>query len=402
MNRVDPATTAADRLPHRRFQPFRQEQAVEARRAARWPAGMLGMLALVAAIEAALEGAGPRFHDQLCDCWALSARAARTEAPSADILVLGDSLAKHGLVPRVLNEVTGRRAYSLATPAAPAAAAEALLRRALDAGARPSAVVFDLKQGLLLGSPHFSLKYWPQVLSPLGAVRLAVELRKGAHVGELLAGMTLPSFRYRHEVRGDLLCALQGQTSPWRSLNALGRRHWAVNDGAHLATPRPSYDGVVSEDEHWTYMSRGFEVHRANRTYARRLVALAESSGARAYLLLPPMVPQLSERRLKTGAEAKYEAFIRTLQDEFPGLTVLDGRSSGYPPSAFIDPVHLNARGALAVSEGVGSVLRRDLDGRGPVEPRRWVRLPDYHDKPLPDWVEHVELSRARLGAAVN
>jgi hypothetical protein len=149
-------------------------------------------------------------------------------------------------------------------------------------------------------------------------------------------------------------------------------------------------------------MSRGFEVHRINRAYARRLVALAQSSGARTYLLLPPMVPQLYERRALTGAEAKYEAFVRTLQDEFSGLTVLDARGSSYPPSAFIDPIHLNAKGALAVSEGVGAVLRRDLDGRGPVEPRRWIHLPGYRDRPLPDWVEHVELSRARLGTSLN
>lgn len=390
-------SVAPERLPHRTFRPAVREGHAGARNAAKVPLGLLGAVALVAAVEASIVRAGPRFLDPVGYCWALAAEAAKTEAPGCGVLLVGDSLVKHGLAPRVVSEKTSQRAYNLAIPAAPAPATEAVLRRAFDAGARPDAVVVDLKPGLLAGGPKYSLRYWPQVLSPSDAVRLAMTTGSSSFAGELLLHAALPSFRSRHEIRGDLMAALGGETGPLRKLNALGERHWSVNEGANLATPRADYSGDVSEAEHTRYLSRGFSAHRVNAMYARRIIGLALDRGAKTYLLLPPAVPQLMERRTRTGAEGKYEAFVEKLRKEFPQLTVLDARASGYPPSAFVDPVHLSALGALALSDDVADVLRRDLDAHDRKPAGAWVRLPAYRERPLPDALEHVELSRARL-----
>lgn len=398
-----PGVTTPDRLPHRRYRAAERTapRAGRSRGVGGLPLGFVGMAVLVAAVESSVAGAGSRFLDPTAFCWSLAASSACGPARGCEVLLAGDSLVKHGLVPGVIREATGRRSYNLAVAAGPAPATEALLRRALDAGARPRAVVFDLKPGLLVGGPRFSLRYWPQVLGPGDAVRLALDARGGSFAGELLATSVLSSFRSRHEIRGDVLAALRGETGPLRALNALCRRNWTVNDGANLATPRPGYDGAVSEAEHERYLSRRFFVHRVNAAAARRIVALARERGARPYLLLPPAVPEVTAQRERSGAEAKHEAYVRSLQVRYPELTVLDARGSAYPPSAFIDPVHLSAPGALALSEDVGAVLRRDLDG-GSIPLRRWVRLPPYRARPLPAGLEHVELSRARLAAATR
>ena len=71
---------------------------------------------------------------------------------------------------------------------------------------------------------------------------------------------------------------------------------------------------------------------------------------------------------------------------------MLDARESGYPASVFVDPIHLDSRGTLALSADVAAVLRDDLDRPGePRPPKRWVRLPDYRERPWPADLEDVE-----------
>ena len=388
------AFTAVDVLaPHRRFRPVR----VVKKTATTPPIGLFGAFALILMVESAVISAGPRFLDPVAYCWSLAEADARLRAPGCEVLLVGDSLVKHGLAPRVLSAVTHRPTWNLAVAAGPAPATEALLRRALDSGARPKAVVFDLKPGLLAGGPKFALRYWPQILSPSETLRLIRAARSTSFAAELIVTTALPTFRSRHEIRGDLSAALAGATGPLRDLNALGARHWSVNGGANLATPRADYSGDVTEADHKQFLSQWFAAHRVNAAAARRVAALACRQGSKAYLLLPPTVPKLMERRLATGTEAKYEAFVRSLQAEFPSLIVLDARASGYPPSAFVDQIHLSVTGALALSDDVAQVLRHDLDAAGPSSSGRWVRLPEYRERPLPDDLEHVELSRARL-----
>jgi hypothetical protein len=342
------------------------------------------MLALIVAVELTVARQGPALMDPIGYSWAFSERAARLEAPGRELLCLGDSLAKHGLIPRVLEQGTRRPAYNLAAPASPSPVTYHLLRRALDAGARPAAVVFDFEPGLLVGGPRFAVKQWPRVLTlweTLGLIRTA---RGGGFAAELLLTTVLPSLNARHEVRGRIVEALRGDPPKAAELNAMMGRNWTINDGGHLATPRPSFTGEVSEAEHRQHLSHGFHAHRVNALYARRLLDLAAEQDIRAYLVIPPSTPQLQQRREQTGARAKYDAFLRSLQKRSPGLTVLDARGSGYPPSVFVDPIHLDARGGAALSAVVAEVVRRDLDG-GHAPPGRWVRLSAYRPTPVPE-----------------
>src|SRR5690349_5489229 len=78
------------------------------------PAGLLGALGLVLAVESFVAGRPLRFLDVPSLSRRFSARAAEREAPGRELLLLGDSLVKVGLVPEVLAGRSGRSAYNLA------------------------------------------------------------------------------------------------------------------------------------------------------------------------------------------------------------------------------------------------------------------------------------------------
>jgi len=69
----------------------------------------------------------------------------RTRRVAHDVLCFGDSQMKFGIAPHVVAARTGRPAYNLAIVGGQPPASYFLLRRALEAGARPSAVLFDLQ-----------------------------------------------------------------------------------------------------------------------------------------------------------------------------------------------------------------------------------------------------------------
>src|SRR5690242_12777653 len=108
-----------------------------------WPVGMLGMLALVLAAESYVARHDLDFATLWSANWRHGAAAARREGPKSAVLAFGDSLVKDGVAAPVIEARLGRRAYNLAVFNGQAPASYFLLRRALDAGARPAAVLID-------------------------------------------------------------------------------------------------------------------------------------------------------------------------------------------------------------------------------------------------------------------
>jgi hypothetical protein len=365
-----------------------------------WPAGLLGTLALVAVVESVVASRWEVVTDPVAFSWQFSAAAARSEAAGRRALGAGDSLLKHGLIPAVVEATACVRTYNLASAASPIPWTYYILRRAFEAGARPEVLVLDLKPSLLAGGPEFRLRDWPEVLSPREAVELIWTAHSGTFAGELLVAELLPSFRARHDLRDHLGAALRGDRSRLGDLNAVCRRNWTVNAGANVATPRPAFDGSVTETQHREFLSHRFRVHRVNALYVRRTLDLASGRGVRTYIVVPPFAPALLARRGQTGAEVAYTDYLRSLVRHYPGLTVLDARRSRYPAGVFVDPIHLDRRGATALSADVAAVLSDDLGPAHRPRPGRWVELPEYRAPHEPPVIEDVEQSRERLGIA--
>jgi hypothetical protein len=138
-----------------------------------------------------------------------------------------------------------------------------------------------------------------------------------------------------------------------------------------------------------TTVGRAWRPRPEHDRFIRRLLALTEGRGIAVYWLTSTLSPGTQSYRERYGFDAAYEAFLRRMQGEFPHLVVLDSRRLGLDRTAFIDPVHLDARGASILSVAVADAIA----GEGPAE-SRWVSLAP---RPAPD-----DPRMARAGAAVN
>ena len=267
------------------------------------------------------------FSDPISLSWRYSVRTAESEAPACSLLCLGDSLVKNGIIPSIIENVTGRRTANLAAVRCPTLMSYFLLRRALDAGAQPDAILINAKPAVLLGNADFNARYLQEVLSIRECAELLTMTRKGPLVLSALVSRALPSLRSRLEVRSNLMAALRRQTDPLPEINRVLWRNWTVNAGANVAaahsSPKAALDPAVGLRLHTGF----FHVDPTNETAIERLLELAAQRKIQVFWLLPPLAPDLQALRDKSGAEAGYEHFVRSLQARYPQMiAVLDAR----------------------------------------------------------------------------
>ncbi len=353
------------------------------------PAGLLGALALIATVEAVVAANWISFTEPSALAWPLARAAAVREAKDARILCFGDSLAKHGILPEVLEERLGEPAYSLALPASTAPAHYFMLRRALSAGAKPRAIVVDFMPGLLTGTPPFGIPYWAGIVGPRDVAELAWSWPARDFVAELLAHWLFPSYQTRHEIRALIAAALGGKTTRTLENNLMLRRNWRIHRGGQFTQDNAAWNGIPTEAEHDRHLSTRFWCHPLNRRYVHKFLDLAGSRGIRVYWLLPPVTPEIQRRRDESGADEKYSRFARAIAARHPGVVVLDARPSGYDHTRFVDPIHLTGKGGLALSADVAEAMARG----GPA----WVTLPRYRDRTPARPFEEVEQSRTEV-----
>jgi hypothetical protein len=343
------------------------------------PLGLLGMLCLVALVESSIAGHALDFTRFYIHDWAFTGRAARTSVKDCGILCFGDSLVKFGVVPRVLEARLDRRgrSYNLAVCNGQAASSYFLLRRALKAGARPSALVVDFAPHLLAAGPGHNLRQWPELMSLGEWLDLGWAARHGAFFAQVSLAGLLPSVKDRDEIRGNIRAALRGESGSHRGEIPAYVAHWRRNRGANIYPQRPSYRGAIDATNP-AYFPRAWRCHPVNEAYLRRFLALADAGAIPVFWLLPPTAPQFQARRDALGLETGQEAFLHRLQHDFANLTIVDGRHAGYDIGLFIDQLHLGRQGAAALSAGLAEVLSLHLDLDRPSASPRRVPLPPF------------------------
>jgi hypothetical protein len=345
------------------------------RQAGRLPRGLLGMLALVAAVEAVIGGLRADLVSPLAEDWRIAAQAAVEKAPGRDVLCFGDSLVKYGVLPRVIQARTGLTSYNLATSGGTMPSAYFLLRQALGAGARPRAIVVDFA-ALMLKDPDPPAMLNYAELATLGdCLDLARVSGSSGFFAASAASKLLPSYRWRFEIRVGVRAALEGRSVSQRPWLAIHRAQWDRESGAQPMPPgRVRYpneedlvDGVSPET---------WECEPRNRAYLDRFLALAGSRGIRVYWLIPPLCPEAHARRALRGSDRAYGRFVRQAIARHRDVLVLDARGSGYDDSVHTDHLHLDRRGAAVLSGDLAAVLA-DRPGRQPSGPR-WVPMPAF------------------------
>ncbi|HEY2155739.1 MAG TPA: hypothetical protein VGH33_08915, partial [Isosphaeraceae bacterium] len=288
------------------------------------PIGLTGMIAIVAVIEASLAARDPGPTNPLADIWAEAyAEADSEEVRNSAVLCLGDSQVKLGLNAVELGRRLGVPAYNLAVHAGQPAASEALLRRALDAGARPRAIVLGFHPAVLAYEARTNARQWPEVLGWRGCLGLAIEARDARLAVLGMLRLAFPSCKSRLEIRRDVLAALRGSVDPALVEIARGRAERAKNRGSVVAASVPGFrdergpESGMARASSWT-------PRRENLTALRRLLALAESRRIAVYWVTPALSPGERDHRDRSGLTAAYDRLLGRLQEEFPAMVVLE------------------------------------------------------------------------------
>jgi hypothetical protein len=342
----------------------------------RWPWGLIGMLALIGTIERCVIRGNLALAEPRATSWSHTARKLPRAARYADILCFGDSMVKCGMLPSMLRERTGRAAYNLAVVGGSAPSSYFLLRRALNAGARPSTIVVNFNQDLLSHGPASKTKPYP--LDHLLDLRETVELCWMARDPALLAAISLarllPSVQCRSEVRAYVQLMLRGEKSDRAGIMLLLFRNWNFNKGAMIDPKRWFFDNSgIADAERNTSAWRPDPV---NVHYFHAFLDLAARHRIRVVWLLPPVSPGTQIIWEARGDESLFDRFIREQLRRHPHVVVVDSRHSGYKATEFHDQVHVDRDGALSLSLGVGNLLARG--GLDPDRGTRWVQLPAF------------------------
>lgn len=342
-----------------------------------WPCGLIGMFCLICTLEWSVRRHELVFLTHLASDWQTAGRSAGKVA-DFEVVALGDSLLKHGVIPPVVDEAlgVGRRSHNLALPGGSPPASYFLLRRMIARGLRPRVVLAD---GELLDSdPLTRARVWPELVTPGEFAELSWSAGDAGYFARTAIGWLLPTFRARAELRQGVSAALDGKALEEPRSLAARWRNGKRNAGALVLPDRDDLSGPdprPGELDRTNYSPGRWTCSPLNELYADRLIDLAGQHGIEVVWLLPPAHPEALARRVRGGWAASHEAFLIPLLSRFPNLTVVSAWNSDYPAEAFADMTHLSRTGAIALSHSLGAFLRARLDGENSP---RWVNLPRY------------------------
>lgn len=364
------------------------------------PWGLVGMLVLSLGVEVFVSKNPTDFLSSECWDWRMSWKSAGSKASKADVLIFGDSLAKISVVPSVVEARTGHSAYNQAVFVGQAPGSFFLFRKALDAGARPKAVILETHPHLLVTGPDDNIDRWPEATTWRDAVELAWTARDASVLTAIALGKVWPTYHDRSILRANIRAALLGDYAGARYTVAPMWRNQRLNQGAQPAGKNPEFRGKLEEIDP-TVFPNYWIPHPVNLTYLDRFLTLAESKGIPVIWLVPPISPPAYERRHNLGLNDAFTRMIESLRQRHSVLRIVDGRSSDYPTKVFGDPMHLDRDGAATLSTDVADVVAALLQNR--LAPG-WHTLPKYRrtEGPFEDYkqsmiaVQEIERTKRR------
>jgi hypothetical protein len=360
------------------------------------PWGLLAMVVLVAAVEGFCKSQedGP-LASPLRESWRFAGRAAARQAARSSVLSFGDSLVKFGVSPGVLQSVTGLPAYNLAAYGGPPSFSLHALERAIEAGARPRALILSFLPANLAMPPRYYLQNGMLSASPWECLDLAITARDGALFGELIAGRLLPSVRRRYEIRDWSRSALLGRVDAGEPARLLASRRleWRKGRGGERLPAGPPRR-IEADPTDPNLFPTFWAWDQAQGKYFERFLDRADALGVPVFYLLAPLPPAVQDLRERTGLDTWHTEIVRRVKTRHPGLIVVDARYCRYPDSAFFDTAHLNALGAERLSRDLAEVIRLALDGSS-APPAHWVNLPNHREEPAGNQAGSPALARS-------
>ena len=354
------------------------------------PWGFLGMLGILVAIEWTLTRHDLDFTAPWHWDWRMSGKLTAKKQAGADVLLFGDSLLKFGVMPKVIQDRSGRTAYSFALHTGQTSSSYFMLKRVLDAGYRPKALVFDMTPHMFTHIPEENARLWPELLSPGECLDLARVMGKPDFFASTILARFIPSIKERHDLRASIVAAITGRPSPSRRGEIPAyRRNWKMNDGGQLMPDGPS---PPIDPDHWVRsLYSTWNPNPVNVAYLDRFFKLTDEAKIPVVWLLTPVQPTIQTRTEANGFDADHTRFVRSVADRFPRVTVADARHSGFEAEEFNDGVHLKRPGALRLSAAIGDLLREDSRSH------RWVDLDAGRPRSVESPIEDVNQSAVAL-----
>ena len=376
----------------------------ESRRRVGWPAGLIGALGLVLLLDPLIAGTpiGQHGASRLTASWEAAFRAAAEPEASAEILCFGDSLIKLGILPRVLEARLGRSAYNLAVLGGQSPTSHYLLRRVLDRGHSPRALIVNFSPLLLGMDPRVNLAWWAGLMNAQERLGLALQSRDPRLGLDLLLHGGIRTLSIRETSRaalglGTLELRDREEGESGDELRTL-LRNWSINRGAQVA-PRPFVPIRGSLPQPYEGPGWKWRPNPVHASFVERFLALAEDRRIPVYWIIPPAEADWRARNEGVGTVDAYRAYVRRLVSRYSTLTVFDLQRANWGRAFFRDPIHLNRDGAVRLTLAVSGAIERAR--RGPDVDGRWIamdgdaRVPSRMSQEL---LEDLDQSRLAVG----
>lgn len=356
----------------------------------RAPAGLIGMLALIVLVEGAVARHEADFKIGWHWGWKVNGGAARRKADRFSVLCFGDSQVNLGIIPNVLDLVTGERSLNLALSGGQATTTFFQLRRALEAGARPKAILVDFFPLLLNHGHEENTPRWPDYLTTREALEMSRAVGDPGFFARVTLSRLLVTARERDGIRKAIVDSFAGQFVTQRGESVALRRNLQLNQGGVVFDRHPEWDAGDLNAWYKLAFANPEWCTPYHRAYLEKFFELTRKAGTQVFWVVPPLPPEVEEKLAAEGEDDRLDALITSIQDQFPEVTVIDARGTEYPHEVFIDHGHLDRIGARCFTAGVGESIRRKLDG----DPGRWFHLPPFCL--LPDDMRVEDIGRSR------
>ncbi len=327
-----------------------------------------------------------------------TAGAVGSRTANREVLGFGDSLLKLSTIPRVIEQNAGMRSFNLAVAGSQTPLSYFLLRRALNSGAEPEAVLLECAPALLRLGPRHNLDNWSHALNLLEAAELAWAAQDSDLFARVSLGCIFGSVQNRLGLRNAIQLALDGQENPKRFETRAFRRNWAECDGAQIMQVNPKLRHFPLDLEHWRLQFYpAWVCHPVNNGFLRRFLDLAAERHLKVYWVIPPILPKLQAACERGGFTAEQDRFLHALVERYPNVVVVDGRRQDYDPAVFLDPNHLGRDGAYTFTVELARILRQTCDPGTPESSLRWVHLPPFVARHVEDNIHDVRQTMAEI-----
>jgi len=369
------------------------------------PWGVIGLLFAVVVIERGLSRHERSFADPAAMNFQYCKGVSATKAAHAEILALGTSMMKLGVVPRVIATETGRSVFNLAVLNGHLPSSYFVLRRALENGARPKAILLDCQDSSIPPEKEHerfegitaNRRNWPELLDTRDTLDLAWVAGDSEFLADTLISRVLTSCKDRYEIRGQVLGALRGEKSTVALMNRALLRNWRVNQGAFMISANVPSNvapaALTTPSSSPADTSTASRSNRLTEAYLGRVLDLAAAYQFRVFWVLPPLPPATQATREAGGQDDYFTALANRVRARCPKSVVIDARRSGYPADLFVDAVHLSAQGATTFSAEIAKVVKAELDH--PSSAESWVNLAPYRQ--VAPMQPYEDLSRSQV-----